>query len=566
MVDREFNRVSLVLLLIVLIGGGLIFRLFQKQILQYDYYRALAQEQHQTIQKLPAHRGKIYAQSRYGGRSILATNQTFYSLLVVPRQVPDKRGLAAKLSRFIDLPEKEIFEKIDNNQPYLPPLVKKLDYRKAQAIANLDLRGVYLNADDYRLYPEGPLTCYLTGYTNSEKEGQYGVEQYYDQILKGDLGIIKAQKDVYGRYINIFDKKEPKDGQDLILTVDLTLQDKARQIIKEAVAQYGAQSGSIIILDPHNGGILAMVNSQSYDPNQYYKIAEKRGMGVFIDPNLSTVYEPGSIMKPITMAAALDEGVVTPSTAHYFGASVKVDDEIIWNSVRKPFGRETMVNILENSDNVGIVWVQQKLGRVKFYNYLKKFGFGLMTGVDLKGEAVGRLLSQSEARKVDLASNAFGQAISITPLQMITAFTAFTNGGRLVQPRVLAERIDPATKKETKTEVKESDPVIKPEIAKEITDMLVSVVDHGYANLAQIPGYRVAGKTGTAQVAVANGYSETKTIHSFIGYAPADDPAFLMLVKLDYPTAVRWASESTAPIWAKMAKFIFNYYQIPPER
>ncbi len=562
----DLRRIKSVLLIAVLLGAGLVFRLFQKQILQYEHYRAMAQEQHQTVQELPAHRGKIYAQTRYGGRAILATNQTFYSLLVVPRQVSDKKVLAERLSSAIDLSEKEILKKIDNDKPYIPPLVKKLSYQEAQKIAELDLKGIYLAAEDYRLYPERSLVCYLTGYVNTEKDGQYGTEQYYDQILKGDLGIIKAQKDVYGRYISIFQRKEPRDGEDLVLTIDLTLQGKAREVIQKAVQHYGAASGSIIILQPQTGGVLAMANDRGYDPNRYSEVAQSRGVETFFDPSISAVYEPGSIFKAITMASALDREVVAPSTSHYFTASIKVGQETIWNADRKAFGKETMVNVLEYSDNVGMVWVQQQLGGKKFHRYLENFGFGSVTGVDLEGEALGRLLSLSEARPVDMASNAFGQAISVTPLQMVTAFTPFTNQGRLVQPHILAKRIDPETKEEIAVEPKESEPVISQKTVQQITDMLVSVVEHGYANLAQIPGYRIAGKTGTAQVPVAGGYSESKTIHSFIGFAPAENPEFLMLVKLDYPTAVRWSSESTAPVWAEMARFILNYFQIPPEK
>ena len=565
MSDDQPKRVKFILIFTVLLGVGLVFRLFQKQVLQCDHYRALAQEQHQTVQELPAHRGKIYGQTRYGGRNVLATNQTSYSLLIIPRQVKDKEGLAERLAPAIELSKKEILEKIDNDLLYLPPLAKKLSYQQAQEIVDFNMEGVYLSGEDYRLYPERQLTCYITGYVNTEGEGQYGIEQYYNEILKGNLGVIKAQKDVYGRYISIFQKREPQDGQDLVLTIDLTLQNKAREVIQTAVQRYGAASGSIIILHPQQGDILAMANSRGYNPNNYSEVAEREGVGAFLDPTISSVYEPGSIMKAIPMASALDQGVIKPSTTHYFGASIKVGEETIWNSAREAFGQETMVNVMEYSDNVGMVWVQQKLGKKKFHQYLENFGFGSITGIDLEGETVGRLLSLSEARGVDLASNSFGQAISTTPLQMVTSFTAFTNQGRLVQPHILAKRIDPETKEEVEIKSKEGEPVISSRTVQQITDMLVSVIEHGHAAQAKIPGYRVAGKTGTAQVPTANGYSETQTIHSFIGYAPADDPAFLMLVKLDYPTAVQWASESTAPAWAEMAKFILNYYQIPPD-
>lgn len=563
---RESSRIKYFLIIIVLIGLGLVFRLFQKQILEHSYYIALAQQQHQTIQELPAHRGKIFGQTRYGGETVLATNQTFYSLLAVPRQIEDKDRTAAALSQRIDLSKSQLLEKINNDLPYIPPLAEKLSYQQAQEIAGENLKGIYLVANDYRFYPEKYLACYITGYLNRDGDGQYGIEQFYDQILKGDVGLIRAHQDVYGRYISVYEKQQPSDGWDLILTVDLTLQHKADQVIAEAVERYQAESGSIIIINPKNGDILAMAHSRKYDPNNYSREAEQKGVELFLDPTISEVYEPGSILKPITMASALDADVVDPETSRYFPASVKVDGNEIWNSAKKAYGEETMVEVLENSDNVGMVWVQQKLGKKKLHHYLEKFGFGALTGVDLEGEVCGSLLSYPDQyRDIDAASNAFGQAISVTPLQMITSYTPFINQGRLVQPHILDKKIDPNSGKEEKFRVNRTEPIISQQAADEISQMLVSVVDNGQANLARIEGYRIAGKTGTAQVPDGSGYSETETIHSFIGFAPADDPVFLMLVKLNRPKAVRWASLSAGPTFKQMAEFIFNYYQIKPE-
>jgi len=564
--DDQRKRISIILIVSVLLGVGLIFRLAQKQLFEHDKYLAMAQDQHQTVQELPAHRGKIYAKTRYGGQTVLATNQTYYALLVVPQQVEDKVSLAKKIANSTSLDEQDVFKAINNDKGYIPPLLEKIEYSTANGLAKKDLQGVYLVADDYRYYPEGSLTGQITGYINKEKEGQYGVEQYYNEILKGDLGVIRAQKDVYGRYISISKKEDPKDGQDLFLTLDLSLQNKAREVVKEAVKHYGASSGSIIIIHPQRGEILAMASSRGYDPNRYSEVAQDRGVEAFVNTEISAVYEPGSIMKAVTMASALDKEVIKPTTSKYFKASIDVGEETIWNSTREAFGQETMINVLENSDNVGMVWVQQKLGDKKFHRYLDRFGFGRLTGVDLEGEVVGRLLPLAEAQAVDLASNSFGQAISVTPLQMLTAFTPFTNKGKLVQPHILAKRINPETEEEIITKPKESEPILSLKTVDQTSDMLVSVVDHGHAKLAQVPGYQVAGKTGTAQVPTPDGYSETQTIHSFIGFAPAEDPVFLMLVKLDHPTAVRWSSESAAPVFAQMAQFALNYFQIPPSR
>jgi len=560
------KRIKFFLIVVSILYGGLIFRLFQKQILDHDHYLAMAQSQHQTVQELPAHRGKIYAKTEYAGNVALSINQTHYQLLLVPKQIDMKEEVIDYLNSNLDLEREEIENQVNSEKPYVPPIARQLNYETAQKIAGEGYSGLYLLAEDDRFYPESDLACYISGYLNSDGEGQYGVEQYYDQILKGDLGLIKAQKDVYGRYISVYEKEEPKDGQNLFLTLDLTLQAKAKEVINQAVDDYGAESGSILIINPKTGGILASAHKKGYDPNNYSNEAKKNNIDIFFDPTISAVYEPGSVMKPITIASALDAGVVKPETSHNFGAYVWVGENKVYNAAKEAYGNETMVEVLENSDNVGMVWVQRKLGEKKFHSYLEKFGFGNLTGVDLEGETTGNLLDYpSEFREIDAASNSFGQAISVTPIQMLTAFTPFINQGSLVQPHILESREDPKTGEIISRQVNKTDPIISDKVADQITDMLISVIENGQGAPAKVDGYKIAGKTGTAQVATEGGYSEKETIHSFIGYGPAKNPAFLMLVKIDKPTKVAWSSLSAAPTFSKMAKFILNYYQIKPE-
>lgn len=560
------SRIKYFLVIILILYGGLVFRLFQKQIVDHSHYLALAQSQHQTVNELPAHRGQIFAKTKYAGNVALATNQTYYQLILSPRQIKEEDDLASYLADKLKLDQEKLLDDITSDKPYIPPVARKLSYKIANEIASKEYAGVYLIAQDHRYYPEADLACYITGYLNAEGQGQYGVEQYYDKILKGDLGVIKAQQDVYGRYISIYEKEDPYDGQDLYLTLDLTIQAKAKEIIDQAVNDYQADSGSILVLDPKTGDILASAHNRSYDPNNYSQEAEKNNINIFFDPTISASYEPGSILKPITMAGAISEGVVKPETSHHFGDSVLVGNTRIWNAAKEAYGEQTMVEVMENSDNVGMVWVQQKLGRDKFHNYLQKFGFGSLTGVDLEGEASGMLLDYPTSfTEIDAASNSFGQAISVTPIQMLTSFTPFVNNGKMVQPRILEKRVDPETGVSYERDIKMTEAVISAKTAEQITDMLVSVVDNGQASLAQVKGYEIAGKTGTAQVATEGGYSQTDTIHSFIGYGPAKNPAFLMLVKLDKPKTVRWSSLSAAPTFSTMAKFILNYYQIQPE-
>jgi cell division protein FtsI/penicillin-binding protein 2 len=352
----------------------------------------------------------------------------------------------------------------------------------------------------------------------------------------------------------------PQDGTHLVLTLDRNIQYLVEQELAKAVHDYQADSGTIIVMDPKTGAILAMASYPSYDPNRFYEVP----MELYVNPAVSHQYEPGSVFKVLTMAAGLDAGVITPDSTFYDSGAIEVGGVIIHNPDRRAHGLVTMTDILAYSLNVGITYVSTSLGEERFYDYLKSFGCGEHTGIDLDGEVAGTVKEpgSKDWYKSELATNAFGQGVAVTPLQMITAVAAVANRGSLMKPYIV-ERIvyDQDVVVTQPTVVRR---VISAQTAEQLTDMLVEAVERG-TELAIVPGYDIAGKTGTAQIPVGNGYDPQLTIASFVGYAPADDPRFITLVKIDKPRLDPWGAEVAAPIFRAIAERLFVLLDIPPD-
>jgi len=555
------GRLKVLSALMILFFVASFFRLFQKQVLENQKYIGLAKGQQVVKKEVTPRRGKIYVKE---GAELypLATNLTFYSLSVVPKHITDKEDAAKKLSSILGISEKEIYDKIANDKLYLPPLARKLDEDKAKAIRDLKLQGVYLQEESSRFYPEGEVSAHILGFVDADGEGHYGLEGFYNAELKGEKGVVLGEKDSKGRIISYLNKGEPQDGTDLVLTIDRTIQFEAFKKIKEAVEKYQGISGSIVIMDPQTGAILAMANYPTFDPNKYNEVKD---YNLFLNPVIAKVWEPGSVFKVIDMAAGIDSGAVTKDTTETFPAMVKIGGYEIWTFDKKSHGRQNMTQVLETSNNVGAVYVAQKVGKEKFYKYIKDFGFGSKTGIDLEKEANKEIKPWKFWRDVELATMGFGQGIAVTPIQLVTAVSAIANGGKLVQPHIVDEIISSSGKRE-KIQTKEVRQVISPATAETVSEMMVSVVERGHGKKAKVAGFKVAGKTGTAQVPKKDGrgYEEGKTVGSFVGFAPADNPRFVMLVKIDEPKTVEWAESSAAPVFGEMAAFLLNYFQVPP--
>ena len=433
----------------------------------------------------------------------------------------------------------------------------------------LAIAGLGFSEKSYRFYPEGNIGANLlgfVGFVGDQEKGRYGLEEYFDQELYGRPGSIKIERDAKGQAISINDREylKPENGADLILTINRSIQFTACKKLNEAVAKYGADGGSVIIMEPKTGAILAMCSNPDYDGNEYQKVKDIK---VFTNPAVFSQYEPGSIFKVLTMAMALDQEKITPQTTYDDTGQVKIADRTMENSDHKANGAQTMTQVLEKSLNTGAIFVMRKIGPDLFADYVKEFGFGEKTGLELTGESKGDIknLMTKPVHELYAATASFGQGLSVTPIQMVSVFSAIANNGILMKPYLVKEIIKPdGAKIETSPKVIRR--VISEKAATILGGMMVNVVENGHGKKAAVKGYYVGGKTGTAQVAKKGGYEDNINIGSFGGFAPIDDPKFVMLVRIDRPRNVEWAESSAAPLFGQLAEYMLNYWQIPKER
>lgn len=561
------NRYNILGILVVIMAIAILWRMFEKQVVEHGKYVALAIGQQRFETTEIAQRGTVYVHDTIEGADSLyplAFDVKTYALWVVPKQVVDRDGTSSSLSELSGIDKKTIFDAINNDKLYIPPLKKGMDFDQADQIKQKKILGVFVMPESSRLYPEKSLASQLLGFVNTEGKGNYGFEGHYDRELQGTSGETVGEKDTLGRVINLLDEKDSKDGTSYVLTLDRSVQYYAEKKLKEAIPKYQAESGSVVIMDIKTGGIIAMASTPDFDPNNYREVA-KENSSYFVNPAIAYLYEPGSIMKPITMAGALDSGSVTSDTTETFGNYTVVDGYEIHTAEDKAFGTENMAQILQNSDNVGMVWVSEKEGKDNIYKYLNDFNLLDKTNIDLDSEATGYVPPFKQWKDINRSTIAFGQGISVTPLAMVAAYAAIANGGAYIYPHVV-DKIIQSDGKEISVEKKTGKQVVKKENAQQVADMLVSVIKSGHGKKAAVPGYDLAGKTGTAQIPKASGgYEENIYNHSFMGFGPANDPRFVMLVKLDKPKAALYAESTAAPVWGDIASFLINYYyKLPP--
>jgi cell division protein FtsI/penicillin-binding protein 2 len=547
-------------------------RLFQLQIWEGKNYGLLAANQHELEELLIPVRGRILVRDRADGSlHPIATNRDAWTLYAVPREMDDPGAVAREVAPFTSLTEAELVERwsAHPDDPY-DLLARGLTTEQSESVASKRIPGVGLVKGWARYYPERNMGGQLIGFVRTDDtgigEGSYGIEGGFDEVLRGRPGEVSAQKDAGGRRLMLGGGsiRHAVDGSDVILTIDRTVQYETCTRLEEAVKRYDADGGTVIIMNPHSGAILAMCSSPDFDPANY---GSTEDLSAFNNPATFAVYEPGSVFKPFTIALGIDRGKITPETL-YEDKGVEVIDEFeIKNSNEKANGWKTMTEVLEESLNTGTIFVERLLGREAFKDGVLAFGFGEKSGVELTPEAKGNASALSKKADVYGATISFGQGISVTPIQLIRAFAALGNGGELIRPYVVEEVVRPDGTRE-RTDPKTDGRPISARTSKLLTGMLVSVVERGHAKKAGVPGYYVAGKTGTAQVANPRGpgYLEGVQKSTFVGYAPADDPAFIMLVKLDNPRAGKWADSTAAPLWSDIARFLLAYLEIPFER
>lgn len=551
-------KIKLLFLFFLLLYLAVIVKLFFAQVVSrnikdLDLYL-------KTIQITPE-RGRIFDIND----NPLVLNQNSYLLYLLPKKISDKDYLAHLLSQKINIPEASLAADINENLFY-QAIKSGIGEKTKNEIEKLHLDSVGFNYQLKRYYPEASLSAHLVGFVGKDNQGAdvgyFGLEGYYDKDLKGLPGFLETERDVIGNpiFIGTQNRVEADNGRDLILTLDKSVQEIAKNELQDGIEKYKAKQGCVIVADPNTMAITALTCLPDYDLDQYYKFTEN----YFEDPAISSAYEPGSIFKPLIMSAAINEKKVTPIDTMTEAGPVKIGNYSIqtWDNTYE--GTISMTRILEKSSNVGMVYIGSKLGNDLLYKYLIKYGFNDYTGIDLQGETAGFIKPKSGWYPIDYATATFGQGIAVTPIQMITAFSSLINGGRLMRPYVVSKIISPGKENVIKPKVIRQ--TISPLTSNIIKKMLVDTVEHGEVKWQRPAGYAIGGKTGTAQIPIKGYYDPSKTIASFIGFAPADKPKFIVLVMLREPQTSIWGSETAAPMFFDIAKQLIVYYGIPPSQ
>jgi cell division protein FtsI/penicillin-binding protein 2 len=511
-------------------------------------------------------RGNIYFSN---GTSLLAITYSKPFFFISPDEMEDetKEEVSEKLSEILEIDKDEILVKANIEGSKYQIIAKEVTTEQVDKINELDYAGIYIREEYSRYYPGKSMASQISGFLNTEEVGQYGIEGYYNDILSGEVETITKSRSPWGFLFSL--NEVNNDGADVYLTIDYNIQFKAEKLLDQALETYGATAGDIIVMDPNTGKILAMAQSPRFDLNDFTEVED---YSIYQNTATQVLFEPGSIFKPITMAAGLNEKAITVDTMFNDESGCKYYKEnTVCNYKQKAYGESTMTEILENSMNTGVIFIEEQLGHETFLDYIEKFGFI----DDLEMEFPSQYSSNSGfidaynyGIDVTFGNASFGQGVSMTPMHMIKAFATLVNGGNLMKPYIV-EKITKGDEEEViEPEILEEN-LISKEVSNEVVKMLVSVVENGYGKLAQLDGYYVGGKTGTSQIPYSYmgenkaGYSTDETWQSFMGFAPAYDPEFLILVKLDHATATLTSEYSAVPVFHDLAEYILNYYKIP---
>ncbi len=530
-----------------------------------------AKNQYNSSQIIAASRGNILASD--GSYWVVRTQA--WLVWVNPRQLSETPSeVANKLAQFFVDPSdsqtllaetERLIALLGKSGINWIALKQKVGDDVKRNIEALKIQGIGFDAQETSYYPEASSAAQLLGFVGKDEKGSdigyFGVEGYYDLPLNGKPGFVGGQKDALGSPILLGGTTQVSaiSGVDLETSIDKRVQTAVEQGLEAGIKKYGASGGSVTVMDPVTGKVMAMASLPSFDPAKY----SVYNNSLFKNPVISDSFEPGSILKVVVMASGLDANVIHPdTTCDICGGPLKVDKYLIktWNDKYHP--GITMTDVIVESDNIGMSFVGQKLGADALYDYLHKFGIGQKTGIDLQGETAPKLREKKTWNVVDLATASFGQGVAVTGIEMVRAVAAIANGGYLVAPKVVN-----AVRNDGWEEKVKSDPparIISKVAAEEATQMMVDAAERGEAKWTRIPGFKVAGKTGTAQIPVAGHYDATNTNHSFIGFAPAGSPKFVMLVTLNSPQSSPWAAETAAPLWYSIAKDLFPYLGIQP--
>jgi cell division protein FtsI/penicillin-binding protein 2 len=559
MLERPRRRLGFLAVLLVLVCLVMLGQLVRIQVLSYAELSAAGDEVRVRQSDLTPMRGQVLDRNGH----MLVGNLVQYDISAAPELVGDLDKAVTTLASDLDMDTDELSQTLSSDLVWVS-IRRGVPKEVGEQVAAREMTGIMVDPVWRRTYPEGAMAAHILGFVNAENQGYYGVEGYYDGDLRGQAGTRVYQRDPWNQIIplGLADDEPPQPGMDLVLTIDRTVQALVEEELGLALEETGAKSGVIIVMDPRSGAILALAAAPVYDPNRYWEVRDTR---LFVNPAINSQYEPGSVFKVLTTAVALENGLVSPDTVFYDEGQIEVGGQVIRNATRQAYGYVTMTEVLIHSLNVEMAKISSMLGPERFYQGLRAFGIGHRTGADLEGEVIGELRAPGDWRwhESDLATNSFGQGLAVTPLQMIVAVAAIANDGVLMKPFVVAEKVYGAGHRE-RAQPAAIDWAVSPETAHLVAEMMAQTVEQGIER-AKVPGYRVAGKSGTAQLPTPYGYDEQKTIASFVGFAPVEDPQVIVLVLLDEPTSSEWGAHTAAPAFSRLARRLFVLLEIPPQ-
>ena len=553
-------RIATLLVFFLILFIALISRAFQIQILSGKMLKTLAEKQHIKTLQIEPERGVIF--DRNGEK--LAASVMAHSVYADPSKINDPADVAQKLAPILKVDKSTVIKKLSGTKNFCW-LARKISPDQASKVEELNIDNVFLIKEPKRFYPNGELAGRLIGFVGLDYTGLEGLELKYDNYLKAAPEKLTWARDARGNRLYSMAEKpvnQQEEGYNLILTIDNRIQHIVESNLTEAITAKGARGGFIVVMNPKTGEILALADQPGFDPNKFSSYDIGKGKNKVI----TDCFDPGSTFKPFLVAAALEEGIAKETDRFNCENGIyKVADRVIHEAQRKQYGSLTFHDILKYSSNIGCVKISEKLKKERFYHYITQFGFGSKTGIDLPGEASGLLRAPQNWTRVDTSTIAFGQGISVTAIQLISALSAVANNGQLMRPYIVGAIVDKQgqiIKKFSPTPVRQ---VVSPKTAKRLTAILKDVVgeDDGTGNKAKIDNVAVAGKTGTSQKLDTSRrtYSSGKVRTSFMGFFPAEDPQIAILVTLDEPQRDKWGGVAAAPVFKKISEKILTCFK-----
>lgn len=561
------SRIRIVAVCVFLVAVVFLVRLFSLQIINNNFYAEKADRQYISPSGNVFNRGDIYFSKKDGSLVSAASVTTGFKIAINPKEIKDEKEIFEKLSPYLKMDEETFLAKASRKDDPYEEIATGLTKEQITEIESLKIKGLSTFKQNWRNYPSGNLASHSIGflaYKGDDLVGQYGLERFYNDILS------KPKNEAYVNFFaEVFSniKKTLSDTAkgDIVTTIEPVVEHELQKELGSIMEKWTADQAGGIIINPINGEIYAMSGLPDFDLNNFKEV---KNTGVYRNPLVENVFEFGSVIKPLVIAAGLDAGVITPKTQYYDSGSVVVDKKVINNFDKKGRGTVTIQDVLNQSLNTGMVFTEQKLGHERFRNYMKSYGIGEKTGIDLPNETSGLIRNLESPRNIEYANASFGQGIALTPIEAVRAFSILANGGNMITPHLVKE-----IKYENGLSKKKEYPYTKTNIlGKEatdtITEMLIKVYETYDSGRHKMPNYTVATKTGTAQIAkeTGGGYYDDRNMHSFFGYFPARDPKFLIFLYVKNPRGVKYASQTLIPPFNNLTKFLINYYNLPPDR